>query len=199
MKKKMHRMELVIAILFLLFQIEVSAWADANVEFSDELFYSPGNPRYFHADESCMYFGTLYLPMMSIERNNPLFPYMKRCPYCMEPDGNSDDRFLPWLWSIEEKAEEMPEYYSIPDESMMNIYDITRIAVDCIKQSGDNPANYIVYTNYHRGIESFGQCYSVIFATPRIDTEMNTLFFDLGYEVFVSPASGELLTLNRGR
>ena len=192
----MKRYVSLIAVLFLLFQSGVSAGADEILEFGDELFYSPGNPRYLHADESCMYFGTLYLPMMPIERDNPLFSYMKQCPYCMESDDNSDDRFLPWLWSIEEKAEEMPEYYSVPDESMMNICDITQIAMDCIKQSGDNPANYIVYTNYNRGNESFGQCYSVIFATPRIDTEMNTLFFDLGYEVFVSPVSGEILKLN---
>lgn len=43
-EEKMRRMELVIAVLFLLFQLEVPARVDANTEFSDEPFYILGNP-----------------------------------------------------------------------------------------------------------------------------------------------------------
>ena len=41
----MKRYVSLIAVLFLLFQLVVSAGADETVELSDELFYSPGNPR----------------------------------------------------------------------------------------------------------------------------------------------------------
>ena len=45
--------------------------------------------------------------MMGIEEDNPIFIYMKKCPRCVSDNSDlKDDGFFPWLWSVEEKAQE---------------------------------------------------------------------------------------------
>jgi len=160
-------------------------------------YYNPGNPRFVHIDPNCEEFGSLYQPMMGIEEDNPIFIYMKKCPRCVSDNSDlKDDGFFPWLWSVEEKAQEMPDYYAVPKDVKFSIYDVTQNAIQWVKKHGDSPELYGVYTSYHRESDHTNQCYSVIFALPyQID---GSVFFDLVYEILIDPDSGEIIKINQG-
>lgn len=196
---------LILLCLSILILIPLTSYSDSflNTDISDNdgqvYYYNPGNPAYYHLDAECSFFGDLYLPMISISEVNPLFEYMKPCPSCIFTTTEKEERFLPWLWSIEEKHKIMPEDYDIPNETCISILDATASAFNWIEENGDSPYKYAVYTDYHHGNSNRESCYRIVCAIPRIETDINnTLFFDMAYEIYVSPLSGEIIEINQG-
>jgi len=155
-------------------------------------FYNPGNPSIYHSDLSCQAYGSKYSPFIKITDSYPLFSFMHPCSNCVETTNITTSSTHPSLWSMEKKAENMPDIYSVPTNQEASLFQIVQSAIEFVIKYGDDPSQYACYVSHLRLAEDTGQ-YIVFFASP-YRTADGTVFQNIRYEIQCSPISGKVLS-----